>query len=1024
MAKKRYLLAGASGLAVLIQPASAQEAPASPVSSANTQDRNPGGSIAPQEVTDEIPDAPGQGDIVVTGSRIARRDFTAESPIATVNSEFIENAGPATIEQSLNVLPQFQATQGAQTASAAIGGPTLSGGRSNVNLRGLGSPRTLVLFDGRRLQPSDALGGIDLNTISTALISSVETITGGASAVYGSDAIAGVVNFRFNDRFRGFEIEADGGVTERGDGTNVSGALTWGGAVADDKARLFLSLSYLERDEASRNSRKFFQDRNGTLGSVAGTIVVDGQNPFRYSTTTAGLSTPTALGRLFRDTYGVGLPPATSASSLVTNGDGTLFLRNTGQNLRDAALYGYVRDEAGIITQRSPFDATIQVPLERYTAFGRGEFDVAPGVTLYGQVNYATYRTDQLSDQGTFQTIAEPIRIPATNPFIRPDLRVALNSRPRPNDSLIYYFTGTRAGRLRVVEDYDVYQFLVGAKGQIAGTTLRYDLYGSYGQTDQTESTFNQYSRSRFNALINAADGGRSLCDGGYDPFGYSPISDSCRAYLLRSSTNLYDYKQKIVQGNLTGTLFALPGGDAGFALGAEYRRNEFAANIDPANQPVPSTVNGITTFTAPETLGVSGSASSAGDISVKEVYGEVLLPLLRDTPFFQSLEVDLAYRYSDYNRVGGVHTYKAGANWTPIQGVTARGGYSRAIRAPGLGELFAPRAGVSGIIGTPATGTGDPCDSRSAARAGRLSGVTPAQVQALCLAQGVPSALYSNYTYTGNLTAAFRIGNPALKEEKADSYTIGVVLQPEFAKPLFRTLSLSIDYYNIKLDQAIGRVTSQVALQQCFNFGGLNPSFDPANSYCSLINRDASGLLSFINEPLFNLGSYRTAGLDFQFDMAVDAGDIGSFALNSFVTHVLDYKIQTLVTDPVFDYAGTIGNVQIDGFSPSHPAWKHTTTYSWFGDLGSLSFRWRFIDRMNNSANVGVANGTAVGVPRVSYYDLIGRLKVGEGMEFRAGVTNLTDKQPPLFGGPASTDTSTYDIIGRRFFLGATKRF
>jgi iron complex outermembrane receptor protein len=981
---------------------------------------DPGGIAAPGTQAD--PAASGAdtagGEIVVTGSRIARRDFTAESPISTINQDFIQNSGPTTIEQSLNALPQFQATQGAQTSSNAIGGPTASGGRSNANLRGLGTARTLVLFDGKRLQPSDPLGGIDLNTISTALISSVETITGGASAIYGSDAVAGVVNFRFNNNFTGLTAEADGGVSERGDGTNFSGALTWGGRFADDRGRLFLSLSYLERNEASRNSREFFANRAGSLAATSGTIVVDGTNPFG-----AGAAANVAAYRnLFLTRYGTPVP--TAASSLIVNGDGTIFGRNTGTNLRDADQYGFVRDAAGIVTQRSPFDSTVQLPLQRYTAFGRGEFEVANGITLYGQVNFATYRTDQLSDQGTFQTISTPILVPSTNPFVTPDLRIALNSRPRPNDPLIYYFTGTRGGRLRVVEDYDVYQFLAGAKGNIGGTSLKYDVYASYGETDQTETTFNQYSRSRFNQLLQAPDGGRSLCDGGYDPFGYGDISQSCKAFLLRSSTNLFSYKQTVAQANLTGNLFELPGGKIGFAAGVEYRKNEFRADIDPANQPTPSTVNGVTTFLPTETLGLAGSGSSSGDVAVKEAYVELLLPLLADRPFFQSLDVDLAYRYSDYDRVGGVHTYKAGANWTPFRGITARGGYSRAIRAPGLGELFAPRAGVSGIIGSPATGTGDPCDSRSAARAGRVSGITPAQVQTLCQAQGVPAALYPSYSYTGTLTAAFRIGNPDLQEEKADSYTVGVVVQPAFAKPLFKTLSLSLDYYHITLDKAIGRVTSQVALQQCFNFGGQNPTLDPANFYCSLINRDAGGLLSFINEPLFNLGSYTTAGFDFQLDAAIGAGRLGTLALNSVISYVTDYKIQTLATDPTFDYAGTIGNIQIDGYSQAHPAWKHTTTLSLGGQTGGLSLRWRFIDKMSNSANVGVANGSATGVPAVSYFDLITRLKVDDRMEFRFGVTNLTDKQPPEFGGPASTDTSTYDLIGRRYFFGVTKRF
>lgn len=212
-------------------------------------------------------------DIIVTGSRIARRDFTAESPITTVNKDFLENTGPATVDQSLNQLPQFQATQNAQTSSVGGSGAGSSGGRANANLRGLGAPRTLVLFDGRRLQPSDVQGAIDLNTISPALISSVEVIIGGASAVYGSDAIAGVVNFRFNNGFRGFELTGDAGVTDKGDGANYSGSLTWGGALLDDRARLFVSGSYLQRGTASRQARRFFDNRLGTSSPTSGAIV-------------------------------------------------------------------------------------------------------------------------------------------------------------------------------------------------------------------------------------------------------------------------------------------------------------------------------------------------------------------------------------------------------------------------------------------------------------------------------------------------------------------------------------------------------------------------------------------------------------------------------------------------------------------------------------------------------------------------------------------------------------------------------
>lgn len=969
-----------------------------------------------QEVAPDSGEAvvPSDEAIVVTGSRIARRDFTAESPITSISEEFIQDSGPATLEQSLNALPQFQATQNSQTSSVGTSGAGSSGGRSNANLRGLGPARTLVLFDGRRLQPSDTSGAIDLNTLAPALISRVEVITGGASAVYGSDAISGVVNFLFNSRFRGLELQGDVGISEYGDAGTYSGSLTWGGGFADDRARLFLSGSYMQRNTASQNARSFFDNENGTSTPTSGLIIQAGTNPFGFGSA----ANVAAYRNLFQNVYGTPLPP--TSSSYNVNSDRTIIGRTGGLNLRDTDTTGYlVFDNA--VRQKSLNDSTVQLPIKRYTGFARGEFDVSDGITAYAQVNYATYKADQQASFGVTQSVVQPITIRADNPFITGDLRTLLNARPNPNAPITYYFNGGRIGRLRIEEEYDVYQLLGGLKGRI-GSSLRFDLYASYGETDQNSTAFNQVSRTRLNQLVNAADGGASLCAGGYDPFGFADASQSCRDYLTFSSTNRFRYSQSVVQGNLTGELFDLPGGAAGFAIGAEYRKNSYSADIDPRNSPTPTAIPGVTT--APEALGTAGALSSGGSISVAEIYGELLLPLLSERPFFEQLDVSLAYRYSDYDRIGGVHTYKASANWAPFGGFNIRGGYSRAIRAPSLGDLFSPKSGAAGVIGLASAGGGDPCDINGRARRGQIAGVNPADVRALCIAQGVPTALVDGYTYSGASNAAFRVGNPNLKEETADSYTIGAVVQPAFMRPAFRNFSISVDYYSISVDDAIGYVTSPIALQQCFNYTGENTGYDPNNYYCQLVARDTSGILAYIDEPLFNLAKYKVSGLDFQLDAAVGIKGIGTLSLNSAITYVLDYKIQSVAAEPTYDYAGTIGNAQIDGFSATHPAWKHVTTLSLSGDTGSLALRWRFIDKMGNSSNVTTPGGTAAGVPAVSYFDVIGRLKVNDAFELRGGITNLTDKQPPEFGGPSVTATSTYDVIGRRYFIGATARF
>jgi outer membrane receptor protein involved in Fe transport len=970
----------------------------------------------------EVPDADGpdgeeatQGEaIVVTGSRIARRDYTAESPILTVDEEFLENSGPVTIEQSLNALPQFQPSQGAQTSSIGAAGAGSSGGRSTANLRGLGPERTLILFDGRRLQPSDPSNTVDLNTISPALISTVEVITGGASAVYGSDAVAGVVNFRFNDRFRGFQLNADAGISDEGDAENYSIAGTWGGSFADDSARLFLSASYYDRGTASADARRTGEGDAGTSTPTSGLLVQSRTNPFGLPAASLNYL---AYRNLFLNTYGTEIPSI--ASSYLVNSDGTILSSVDGINLRDTETTGYNLTDTGQVRQRSFNDSTVQIPLERYTGFARGEFDLGTSVTAYAQLIYANYSTDQLSSTGVTQSVVDPIQISASNPFITPDLRILLNSRPNPNGPITYYFNTGRLGRLRAQQNYDVFQGLVGLEGDISDN-LRFDVYASYGRTDQEAISGNQVSRTRFNEVVNAPDGGASLCDGGFDPFGFAPASQECRDYLTFSSTDMYEYEQTIVQGNLTGDLFDLPGGKAAFALGAEYRDNGYVVTIDPRNSPTPTGTPGVTT--SPEALGTSGSESTQGDLNVKEVYAEVLLPLLGDMPGAERLEVDLAYRYSDYNLFGGVSTYKAGANWEPVRGLSLRGGYSRAIRAPSLGDLFSPRSATAGIIGFASEGAGDPCDVLGPARNGEFSSVDPDQVRSLCLQQGISPFFVDSFSYRGGAISALRFGNPDLTEETADSYTIGAVIQPRFLDSAFRSFAFSIDYYDITVENAIGYITSPIALKQCFNLTGQNPDYDPDNVFCQQINRDSNGFLSNVEERLANLATYKTAGLDMQLDASIGLGGDAYFAFNSAVNHTFDYQIQSIETEPLLDYAGTIGNAQIDGFSSTHPAWKAATT----GTLGigpaSLALRWRYTGAMDSSNNVGVAGSADEGVPAISYFDLIGRYAFNEDLELRAGITNLTEPDAPIFGGGIAT--SAYDIIGRRFFLGIKAGF
>jgi outer membrane receptor protein involved in Fe transport len=963
-------------------------------------------------------------DIVVTGSRIARKDFSGESPIVTVSRDFLQNSGTATVDQALTTLPQFTGSSNSQTNGGAGTGVSRAGGRATANLRGLGGARTLVLLDGRRLQPSDPLGAVDLNTISPALIETVEVITGGASAVYGSDAVAGVVNFRLTPRFEGLRLDADTGVSSQGDAASYSIAATAGTSFGGNRGRVIASLSYFDRGDASRNTRSFFDDRLGACCGTNGAIIPDGTN----------LVGTAALANLFRGQYGTAVPSPGVLLSI--NRDGSVFgLSGGGPNLRSGREDGYIVSSTGSVSQLSGNDSQLQTPLKRFTAFGRAEYDIVDGITAYGQVNYAKYSSDTLSETGVLQVITFPITVRADNPFVTPDLRGLLNSRRLPNAPFNYYFTGTRAGRLSFEQDYEVAQYLAGFKGKLPVSDWSYDIYGSHGTTRQDERTRGYISRSRFNALVNGvdaagvADGGQSICAGGYPIFGFEPISAACSDYLLRPTLNRARYEQNVLEATLQGHLIKLPAGDVRFAAGATYRDNSYNYVADEGfRQPTTTAPNGVVTVLPPDILGTAGIESTRGKVSVAEYYGELLIPVLRDLPMIRSLSVDLAFRLSDYSSVGSVKTYKAGLDWQITPWLGARGGYSRAIRAPSVGELFGEQRGVASSIGSVASGGGDPCDVRSAYR--RAGAPNRDNVRALCIGLGIPASIVDTYNYNGNLIAGIQTGSAGLREETADSYTVGLVVRPRGATPLLSNLSLSIDYYNIKLDQAIGYVTAAVSFQRCFNAdGSSNTAYDPLNPGCRNILRTSGGGLTAAIEPLQNLSGYRTSGVDFQLDWRVDLDDVGlgsgtgALVLNSVVGYLDSYRIQTISPGAFVDYAGTIGNGQIDPFAISHPRWKSTSTLTYARDRSSIGLRWRYIDRQTNSNNVGTQL-QAPGVASRSYYDVLFKFAAGPAFELHGGVINLMNTKPPVWIGNGAVDSSTYDIIGTRFFIGATAKF
>lgn len=946
-------------------------------------------------------DAPAP-EIIVTGSRISRRDTTSQTPIVTVGEDAIASRGSPTLETTLNQLPQF--TPAAGSASSL----NSRGGQSNLNLRALGTQRTLVLIDGRRLQPSNPDGSADLNVLPASLVESVETITGGASAVYGSDAIAGVVNVKLRRRFNGVELGGQASVTDKGDAATRELSATAGTNFAGGRGNITVAGVYSARDRLSFTARSYLDDQALSTNTPNGLLIVNSAN----------LPSQAAVNAIFAR-YGAAAGTVTRTTALSFNADGTLF---RGQN----TLLGYNGPTTGIYTtfNNSLYADTgyfnfAQVPLERYTGYGRAEFEVGTGAKFFVQGLYTRYDATTAGPPPNSSSTTNILTVPVANPFIPADLRTLLASRASPTAAFPiqkrFDVLGARTERDR----YDVYQVTAGGDGRLGIGDLAWNVYGTLGRTLYAANEVNYPSVSAVQRLLNAGDGGNSLCAGGFNPFGPQPITDACRAYISRDTRSTTSLRQFVVEGTLTGSLFALPAGDIRFAAGIDYRRTSYAFNPDPL-------------IAAGDLANFLPTSASRGHDSVKEAYAELLIPILADTPLFRSLNVDLGYRRSDYRISGGIDTYKADLDWKPVEQIMFRGGYARATRAPSVGDLFSALTTDSVSLGTLGLiPGGDPCDVRSGYRAATYAGA--AQVRTLCLAQGVPTNVIDTFNNTATRSRTVTQGNLALRPETADTYSIGAVLAARGLGPLFGRFTLSVDYYNIKVRNAIGNISGPIAVQRCFNTDGSNPTYSQQNTFCQLISREAgTGLIGQIANPRLNLGGYRTSGIDIAANWPIPLSSFGlgsgTLTLSADVNRLESFKIQTLPGGVFLDYAGTIQNTQIDLFSSARPRWKSTSAVRLAAGGAEIGLRWRYIASMNNSGNVGVATPTLPRTASISYFDLDVGLPVNDRFELRGGVTNLGDRAPPISVlspvGNYTVDLNTYDLIGRRLFVGFKARF
>ena len=943
-------------------------------------------------------------EIFVTGSRIARPDFESASPIVSITQASFERTSSTSVDTVMNRLPQF-----VPDVTSTSNNPS-NGGQGNLQLRGLSPWRTLVLMDGRRLIPANGDGVVDVNIIPRALIESVEVITGGASAVYGSDAIAGVVNFKLLQEFDGLQFDGGWGVSDKGDGDEYYADVTGGLEFADGRGQLLAHVGYSEREALTYDERDYTRYTLEYLGPGQGTLGPDsaffasGSFAIEQGRPTALRSSPAAFQSLF-ESYGYPAGSVPYQTTFGINQDGTPFTMGNGIP-GSVANYRGVRDPVQYVDffytyNFAPYNY-LQLPLERVSAFAGGSFEMGAGPELYGRALLPHYSADQaLAPEPTTLLF-----MPVTNPYISPDLKSLLDSRSNPAADMRFAKRFSELGPRIASNSYDVYQFTVGVDGPLFDS-WDYDIYAQYGENDQRVQQSGNALRSRIQELTYAPDGGRSIC-GEFNILVIGGMAPACVDYISASGTNRSGYEQTVFEASVAGPAFELPAGEVRLALGVMHKRDEYFYKADP----IASTIlpDGL-----PDIVGFNASDDIDGSDSNTDLYVEALVPLLSELPGAERLELVLGYRYSNYESAGGADSWKAELLYAPIDSLRFRSSLQRAVRAPSVFELYQPRLpllyGANAAFG----GVADPCEATSPER----NGPDAAQVAALCLAQGVPPELLPDFADQDLVHEGFAGGNPDLDPETGDTLTVGFVWTSRASHALLSGMQLSLDWYRIEMEDAIQQIFPEDYVPLCFD-PRTNPGYEASRRWCSFFSRNAvSGEMEDVLTTNTNIEGFELSGIDLQFDWTIAAG-LGYLGLNALVSWMDSFKRVPPPGLPETELAGSIG----DTLGGSLPEWKTNVNLRYDWESLGLGLQWRYIDSMRD---VGVPEFE---IPSRDYFDLYASYSIGSGplggLTLRGGVENLSNEKPPVLASPVqgNTDPSQYDMLGRRYYMNLSYRF
>lgn len=915
--------------------------------------------------------------IVVTGSRIARPELESAMPVSVIRMEDAERFGLLTAYDALLREPAI----GVGLGRAAV--TDMDGGTASIDLRNMGTNRTLVLIDGkRRVSGSARSSAVDLNMIPAGMIDRIEVITGGAAAIYGADAVTGAVNVITKHDIEGFDIKANQGISQRGDSQTFSVSASGGGKFADGRGSISIGGTYLSSKGLYTQDRSFARTRlnyvNNPLNKsandgIADRIISYDFGEFYYQFYPTFIFNNNNYGfenGSVRQLY-VKTPVNNRGEFYGGDGGGISDIRNLNEGNQLVAPI-----EQFAITTRFNYELTDFIESTTRFDYGRTKYD---GVTTY-------YREDS---RGNFMHGAGSPWAYLDNPYLPDAVRQMMiaNGVDKLRISRAY----KEFGQIGNIQDRDSFTFSETLSGKIA-SRFQWEAYFQYGRTTNTISNPNFIRASRWLASRDviadpvsnlpvcrdvAARGAGCIP---YDIFSQDSPTDAQRDWLFATRREKRENTQRIYGGNIVGPVMALPYGDLSIAAGVEHRKESLNTVDDPL----------ATSGELAHGYLIGKHPDIKANFSVTDIYGEVVVPLLRDLPFARHLEIEGAYRYSDYSTVGATDTWKVGATWVPVEGVTLRGVRSRSVRTPNFGELYEP-------INVTQNNLSDPCEDP-------FFYASPTR-SANCRALGITTPPLNSLDVS-DITAG---GNPNLQPETSNSLTLGVVLQPRFIPGL----DVTVDYWDIKIDEIITQFSANTILNYCVDL----PTTD--NVFCQQITRDPNDPIrsvTAISTQTLNASKFQAKGIDFGVNYRIPLGE-GQVGLSLKGTYLLKKEIEAVPGMPasIVKQMGNSQNPRFRGnllatYSNKHIdlAWNSRLHGAVIVDPNALT------DEYNDEQNI----------PAILYNDISVGYKINEMFQLTIGVNNLLDILPPFNPSTYLGAGGTYDVVGRNFFMSLKARF